>query len=278
MRHISTSEITSKVKELCIRAACDLGNDVVFVLKEFRGREESPLGKEVLDQIIENAQIALKEDAPMCQDTGIAVFFVEIGRNATIDGSLEDAINEGVRQGYAEGYLRKSVCHPLTRKNTEDNTPAIIHTNIVDGDKVKITIAPKGAGSENMSRLAMLKPSQGLPAIKDFVINTVKDAGGNPCPPIIVGIGIGGNFEKSAILAKESLLREVGSDNPDKELDALEKELLEKVNNLGIGPMGFGGRTTALAVHIKTAPCHIASLPVAVNVQCHAARHKEAII
>ena len=278
MRHISPLEITSKVKELCIRAACELGSDVVLALEGFRGKEESPLGKEVLDQIIENAQIALKEDAPMCQDTGIAVFFVEIGRNATIDGSLEDAINEGVRQGYAEGYLRKSVCHPLTRKNTEDNTPAIIHTNIVDGDKVKITIAPKGAGSENMSRLAMLKPSQGLPAIKDFVINTVKDAGGNPCPPIIVGIGIGGNFEKSAILAKESLLREVGSDNPDKELDALEKELLEKVNNLGIGPMGFGGRTTALAVHIKTAPCHIASLPVAVNVQCHAARHKEAII
>ena len=278
MRHISPLEITSKVKELCIRAACELGSDVVLALEGFRGKEESPLGKEVLDQIIENAQIALKEDAPMCQDTGIAVFFVEIGRNATIDGSLEDAINEGVRQGYAEGYLRKSVCHPLTRKNTGDNTPAIIHTNIVDGDKVKITIAPKGAGSENMSRLAMLKPSQGLPAIKDFVINTVKDAGGNPCPPIIVGIGIGGNFEKSAILAKESLLREVGSDNPDKELDALEKELLEKVNNLGIGPMGFGGRTTALAVHIKTAPCHIASLPVAVNVQCHAARHKEAII
>ena len=278
MRHISTSEITSKVKELCIRAACELGSDVVLALEGFRGKEESPLGKEVLDQIIENAQIALKEDAPMCQDTGIAVFFVEIGRNATIDGSLEDAINEGVRQGYAEGYLRKSVCHPLTRKNTGDNTPAIIHTNIVDGDKVKITIAPKGAGSENMSRLAMLKPSQGLPAIKDFVINTVKDAGGNPCPPIIVGIGIGGNFEKSAILAKEALLRNVGTPNSERELDVLEKELLEKINNLGIGPMGFGGRTTALAVHIKTAPCHIASLPVAVNVQCHAARHKEAII
>ncbi len=278
MRHISTSEITSKVKELCIRAACDLGNDVVFVLKEFRGREESPLGKEVLDQIIENAEIALKEDAPMCQDTGIAVFFVEIGRNAVIDGSLDDAINEGVRQGYKEGYLRKSVCHPLTRKNTGDNTPSIIHTRIVDGDKVKITIAPKGAGSENMSRLAMLKPSQGLPAIKDFVINTVKEAGGNPCPPIILGIGIGGNFEKSALLAKEALLRNVGTPNSERELDALEKELLEEINNLGIGPMGFGGRTTALAVHIKTAPCHIASLPVAVNVQCHAARHKEAVI
>ncbi|MBI5893954.1 MAG: fumarate hydratase [Deltaproteobacteria bacterium] len=278
MRKISTSEITFKVKELCIRAACELGSDVAFALKEMRGKEESPLGKEILDQIIENAQIALKEDAPMCQDTGIAVFFVEVGRDAAIDGSLDDAINEGVRQGYNEGYLRKSVCHPLTRKNTSDNTPAIIHTKIVDGDKVKITIAPKGAGSENMSRLAMLKPSQGLQGIKDFVINTVKEAGGNPCPPIIVGIGIGGNFEKSAILAKETLLRNVGSANPDKDLNALEKDLLDKINNLGIGPMGFGGRTTALAVHIKTAPCHIASLPVAVNIQCHAARHKEMII
>ncbi|MBI3397941.1 MAG: fumarate hydratase [Deltaproteobacteria bacterium] len=278
MRKISPLEITSKVKELCIKAACELGSDVVLALEGFRGKEESPLGKEVLDQIIKNAQIALKEDAPMCQDTGIAVFFVEVGRNAVIDGGLEDAINEGVRQGYKEGYLRKSVCHPLTRKNTGDNTPAIIHTKIVDGDRVKITIAPKGAGSENMSRLAMLKPSQGLPAIKDFVINTVKQAGGNPCPPIILGIGIGGNFEKSALLAKEALLRNIGTPNPDNELGALEKELLEKVNNLGIGPMGFGGRTTALAVHIKTAPCHIASLPVAVNIQCHAARHKETII
>lgn len=278
MRKISSSEITSKVKELCIRAACELGSDVVLALEGFRGKEESPLGKEVLDQILENAQIALKEDVPMCQDTGIAVFFVEVGRNAVIDGFLEDAINEGVRQGYSEGYLRKSVCHPLTRKNTGDNTPAIIHTKIIDGDRVKITIAPKGAGSENMSRLAMLKPSQGLPAIKDFVINTVKEAGGNPCPPIILGIGIGGNFEKSALLAKEALLRNVGTLNPDNELGTLEKELLEKVNNLGIGPMGFGGRTTALAVHIKTAPCHIASLPVAVNIQCHAARHKEVLL
>src|SRR3989338_11486872 len=244
MRKISTLDITSKVKELCIKAGCELGSDVVLALEGFRGKEESPLGKEVLDQILENAQIALREDAPMCQDTGIVVFFVEMGRDAIIDGGVEDAINEGGRQGYKEGYLRKSVCHPLTRKNTGDNTPAIIHTRIVDGDRVKITIAPKGAGSENMSRLAMLKPSQGLQGMKDFVVNTVKEAGGNPCPPIIVGIGIGGNFEKSAILAKESLLREVGSDNPDKELDALEKELLEKVNNLGIGPMGFGGRTT----------------------------------
>ena len=278
MRKISTLDITSKVKELCIKAGCELGSDVVLALEGFRGKEESPLGKEVLDQILENAQIALREDAPMCQDTGIAVFFVEMGRDAIIDGGLEDAINEGVRQGYKEGYLRKSVCHPLTRKNTGDNTPAIIHTRIVEGDRLKITIAPKGAGSENMSRLAMLKPSQGLQGIKDFVINTVKEAGGNPCPPIILGIGIGGNFEKSALLAKEALLRNIGTPNPDRELDVLEKELLEKINNLGIGPMGFGGRTTALAVHIKTAPCHIASLPVAVNIQCHAARHKEVLV
>lgn len=278
MRKISPSEITNKVKELCIKAAYELGGDVVLALKGASEMEESPLGREILDEIIENAGIALKENTPMCQDTGIAVFFVELGRDAIIDGSLEDAINEGVRQGYNEGYLRKSVCHPLTRKNTGDNTPAVIHTKIVSGDKVKITIAPKGAGSENMSKLAMLKPSQGLQGIKDFVLNTVKDAGGNPCPPIILGIGIGGNFEKSAILAKESLLRDIGSPNPDKDLDELEKELLEKINNLGIGPMGFGGRTTALAVHIKAVPCHIASLPVAVNIQCHAARHKEAII
>ena len=278
MRKISTLDITSKVKELCIKAGCELGSDVVLALEGFRGKEESPLGKEVLDQILENAQIALREDAPMCQDTGIAVFFVEMGRDAIIDGGLEDAINEGVRQGYKEGYLRKSVCHPLTRKNTGDNTPAIIHTRIVEGDRLKITIAPKGAGSENMSRLAMLKPSQGLQGIKDFVINTVKEAGGNPCPPIILGVGIGGNFEKSAFLAKEALLRNIGTPNPDRELDVLEKELLEKINNLGIGPMGFGGRTTALAVHIKTAPCHIASLPVAVNIQCHAARHKEVLV
>lgn len=278
MRNISTSEIISRVKELCIRAACELGSDVVLALKEARGLEESPLGKEVLDQIIDNSQIALKENAPMCQDTGIAVFFVEMGRDAIIDGSLEDAINEGVRQGYTEGYLRKSVCHPLTRKNTGDNTPAVIHIRIVDGDRMKIIIAPKGAGSENMSRLAMLKPSQGLQGIKDFVINTVKEAGGNPCPPIILGVGIGGNFEKSAILAKQALLRNLGTPNPDKDIYSLEMELLKNINNLGIGPMGFGGRITALAVHIETAPCHIASLPVAVNIQCHAARHKEIVI
>ena len=278
MRHIPSLEITQKVKELCIKAAYELGKDIVGALEGARNKEESLLGKEILDEIIENAEIAQKENVPMCQDTGIAVFFVEIGRDAAVDGNLEDAINEGVRQGYSEGYLRKSVCHPLTRKNTGDNTPAIIHTKIVEGDKIKITIAPKGAGSENMSRLAMLKPSQGMQDIKDFIINVVKEAGGNPCPPIILGVGIGGNFEKSALLAKEALLRNIGTPNSDRELDVFEKELLESINNLGIGPMGFGGRTTALAVHIKTAPCHIASLPVAVNIQCHAARHKEVVI
>lgn len=278
MRHISTQEITAKVKELCIKAAYELGEDIVSALQCAGRKEESPLGKEVLDEIIENARIALKEGVPMCQDTGIAVFFVEIGRDAAVDGSLEDAVNEGVRQGYAEGYLRKSICHPLTRKNTGDNTPAIIHTKIVDGDKVKITIAPKGAGSENMSGLAMLKPAEGVEGIKRFVVEVVRGAGGNPCPPIIVGVGIGGDFEVAPILAKEALLREIGSPNPDSSLVALEEELLATINGLGIGPMGFGGRITALAVHIKAFPCHIASLPVAVNIQCHAARHKEIVI
>ncbi|MEE8185439.1 MAG: fumarate hydratase [Thermodesulfobacteriota bacterium] len=278
MRKISPSDITAGVKELCIRAACELGNDVLIALKRLKEIEESPVGKEVLSQIIENAGIALKESSPMCQDTGIAVLFVELGRDITLDGSLEDAINEGVRQGYNEGFLRKSVCHPLTRVNTGDNTPAIIHTRIVEGGRLKITFAPKGAGSENMSRLAILKPFEGMEGVKRFVVSTVRESGGNPCPPIIVGVGIGGNFEKTTILAKESLLREVGSKNPDKDLASLEAELLDEINGLGIGPMGFGGRATALTVHIKSHPCHIASLPVAVNIQCHAARHKEMVI
>lgn len=278
MRHISPSDITVAVKELCIRAAYELGKDMVMALEKARGGEESPLGREVLDEIIENADIAMKEGMPMCQDTGVAVFFVDVGRDVAIDGSLEEAINEGVRQGYKEGYLRRSICHPITRENTNDNTPAIIHTRIVAGDRVRITITPKGAGSENMSRLAMLKPAEGIEGIKRFVVDTVRGAGGNPCPPIIVGVGIGGDFEKVALLAKEALLREVGSPNPDKDLARLEEGLLEEINSLGIGPMGFGGRVTALAVHIKVFPCHIASLPVAVNIQCHAVRHKEAVI
>jgi len=278
LRQISTNEITNKVRALCISAACNLEPDVAQALRAAREKEQSPLGKEVLGQIIDNFEIADKEDLPICQDTGISVFFVEVGRQAVIDGSLADAINEGVRQGYKDGYLRKSVCHPLNRKNTGDNTPAIIHTSIVEGDNVKIKFAPKGAGSENMSRLKMLKPAEGLIGIKAFVLETIREAGGNPCPPIVVGVGIGGSFEVSAILAKKALLREVGAPNPDPEVSAIEVELLELVNELGIGPMGFGGTVTALGVHVEIHPCHIASLPVAINIQCHAGRHKEVVI
>ncbi|MBI5467978.1 MAG: fumarate hydratase [Deltaproteobacteria bacterium] len=278
MRNISVKDITKKVRDLCLSAAYDLEPDVAGALKAARKTEASPLGKEVLGQIIDNFEIAGRESVPMCQDTGIAVFFIEVGREVALDGSLEDAVNEGVRQGYKDGFLRKSVCHPLKRTNTGDNTPAIIHTSIVEGDKVKIKIAPKGAGSENMSRLKMLKPAEGIPGIKDFVVESVREAGGNPCPPIVLGVGVGGSFEKSALLAKKALLRPVGSKNPDSDVAALEGELLTLVNNLGIGPMGFGGTTTALAVHVETYPCHIASLPVALNIQCHADRHKEAVI
>lgn len=278
MRTISTKEITDKVRALCISAACDLEPDAAAAIKAAGEREESPLGREVLGQIIENFGIAAKEGLPMCQDTGIAVFFIELGREAALDGPLEDAINEGVRQGYRDGYLRKSVCHPLKRTNTGDNTPAIIHVRITEGDKLKIKIAPKGAGSENMSKLRMLKPAEGVEGVKKFVVESIKEAGGNPCPPIVVGVGIGGDFEKSAILAKKALLRKVGAPNGDAEAAKLEGELLTLINNLGIGPMGFGGTVTALAVHVETHPCHIASLPVAINIQCHADRHKEAVI
>lgn len=278
MKKITADKITETVRELCMHATTKLEPDVVEALKKAAEAEKSPLGRDVLAQIVTNFEIAEKEDAPMCQDTGISVFFVEVGQGVTIDGSLTDAINEGVRRGYEDGYLRKSVCHPLTRVNTGDNTPAIIHTRIVEGDELKIKFAPKGAGSENMSRLKMFKPSEGLPAVKDFIVEAVTEAGGNPCPPVILGIGIGGNFEMSAIMSKEALYRKLGTDNPDPELDKLEKELLQKINSLGIGPMGFGGVITALAVHIKSTYCHIASLPVAINVQCHAARHKEAVL
>ncbi|OGP15131.1 MAG: fumarate hydratase [Deltaproteobacteria bacterium GWA2_55_10] len=278
MKQIAVKDITQKVRDLCISAACNLEPDVANAIKAAFRKEESELGREVLGQIIENFEIADTESLPMCQDTGISVFFVEVGREVSLDGSLVDAINEGVRQGYKEGYLRKSVCHPLKRLNTGDNTPAIIHTSIVEGGKLKIKIAPKGAGSENMSRLKMLKPAEGIEGIKGFVVETIKDAGGNPCPPIVVGVGIGGSFEMCAILAKKSLLRAIGTPNPDADLNKLEGELLDQINNLGIGPMGFGGRTTALAVHVEAHPCHIASLPVAVNIQCHAGRHKEVVI
>ncbi|OGP69578.1 MAG: fumarate hydratase, partial [Deltaproteobacteria bacterium RBG_13_60_28] len=220
-----------------------------------------------------------QEQIPLCQDCGLAVVFVELGQEVQITGGdFEQAIQEGVRQGYGEGFLRKSLCHPLTRANTGDNTPAVIHTEIVPGDRLKITVVPKGGGSENMSRVFMLKPAEGVDGIIDRVVTTVREAGANPCPPIIVGVGIGGTFERAALLAKKALLREVGSPNPKPELAALEKALLQEVNDLGIGPQGLGGRITALAVHVLMQPCHIASLPVAVNIQCHASRHKEAIL
>ena len=279
MREINVNEIKEAVKKLCIDANYYLPEDVFKRFEECEKLEESEVGKNVLKILMENATIAKNENVPICQDTGVAVLFIEIGQDVHFTGgNLYEAINEGVREGYKEGYLRKSMCHPFTRKNTGDNTPAVIHTRIVPGDKVKVIIAPKGGGSENMSLVKMMKPSDGVEGIKELVIQRVSEAGPNPCPPIIVGVGIGGNFERSAILAKEALLREIGSSNPDPELDALEKELLEKINKLGIGPQGLGGRITALAVFIKMEPCHIASLPVAINIQCHAARHKEIVI
>ena len=275
MKTVKTEQIVDAVSKLCIDAAYKLGSDVKVALKGALETETSPLGKDVLTEIVSNFTIAENENVPMCQDTGITVVFVEVGRDVHIDGSLEDAINGGVRKGYEEGYLRKSVCDPLSRENTKDNTPAVIHTKIVEGDKLKIGIATKGAGSENMSQMRMLKPSQGVEGIKELVIETVTAGGGNPCPPIVVGIGIGGDFEMAPILAKRSLFREIGTKNPDPELNALEEELLETINKLGIGPMGFGGVNTALAVYISKQACHIASLPVAINIQCHADRHKE---
>ncbi len=280
MREISVKDIISRVKDLCIDANYNLGEDVEKALKEGYQKEESPTSKETLNQIMENVQIAKQGEFPLCQDTGFAVVFVDMGDQVFVkDGNLFDAINEGVRQGYKEGYLRKSILgDPIERKNTGDNTPAVIHMNVVKGDKLKIIVAPKGGGSENMSEVKMMKPSDGVEGVKEFVIDMVRRSGSNPCPPIIVGVGIGGTFEKCAEMAKRSLLREVGERNPNPFYAKLEEELLEKVNKLGIGPQGFGGRVTALDVHVETYPCHIASFPAAVNIQCHAARHKEAVI
>jgi fumarate hydratase subunit alpha len=256
-----------------------LGEDVIQAFDGAMEKEDSPLGVEILKELKENARIAREEKVPICQDTGFAVVFVELGQDVhLVGGNLNEAIHEGVRQGYQDGYLRKSLCHPFTRKNTGDNTPAIIHTEIVPGEKVKMTIAPKGGGSENMSRVVMLTPSDGIEGIKRFVVQRVKESSSNPCPPTIVGVGIGGTFEQAALLAKKSLLRSLGSKNPDPDLTKLESEILTEINQLGIGPQGLGGRTTSLAVHVLMMPCHIASLPLAVNIQCHAQRHKEAVI
>jgi fumarate hydratase subunit alpha len=279
MREIDVRLITEQVRDLCIQANIDLGEDVLQAFDRAIEKEESPVAVDILKELKENARIAKEEKVPICQDTGFAVVFVELGQDVhLVGGSLSEAIHEGVRRGYREGYLRKSICHPFTRTNTGDNTPAVIHTEMVPGDRIKITLAPKGAGSENMSRVVMLTPSEGVEGIKRFVIQRVKEAGSNPCPPTIVGVGIGGTMEQAALLAKKSLLRPLGSKNPSPELDQLESEMLAGINQLGIGPQGLGGRTTSLAVHVLMMPCHIASLPLAVNIQCHVQRHKETVI
>ena len=281
MREIAADDITKIVARLCQEANFDIPEDVLDALKRYKDAEESPLGRQVLDQILENDSIATNETIPICQDCGTAVVFLELGQDVHITGGeLNIAVEEGVRQGYEVGYLRKSiVSQPFSaRLNTKDNTPAIIHLETVRGDRLKITVMPKGGGSENMSRLAMLTPAMGRKGVIDFVVKSVDEAGSNPCPPVIVGVGIGGTADKATILAKKALLRRVGEPNPDPEMAELEREILERVNGLGIGPQGFGGRTTALAVHAEVFPTHIAMMPVAVNLNCHAARHKEAII
>ncbi len=280
MREIQAGEITEKVAQLCFDANYQLGEDVAQALKNALNTEESPTGKAILSQLVENAEIAAEGVFPICQDTGFSVFFLELGQDVHIvGGELNEAITEGVRKGYGEGYLRKSIVEdPLRRVNTKDNTPPIIWTDIVPGDALKITLAPKGGGSENMSEVAMLKPADGEDGVKNFVVDKVSRSGGNPCPPIVVGVGIGGTFEKVANLAKKALLRPVGSRNPDPYYAEMEEALLERVNKLGIGPQGLGGRTTALDVHVEVFPCHIASLPAAVNIQCHADRHKSVVL
>jgi fumarate hydratase subunit alpha len=277
VKTIDLAQVAGQVCELCKRANWDLGDDVTGALRTALGREESDTGRRILQQILDNAAISHDEQAPLCQDTGFAVFFVELGRDVafTGDGTLQDAIDRGVAEGYRTGYLRKSIVRdPLNRVNTGDNSPSVVHITQVPGDKLTITFTAKGGGSENMSRLAMLKPADGVQGVKDFVVDAVRRAGANPCPPVIVGVGIGGTFEKCAMLAKKSLLRELGQRHPDPYYAALEVELLELVNRTGVGPQGLGGTTTALDVLIEVHPCHIASLPVALNMQCHSARHR----
>jgi len=279
MREIEVAQVTQAVKAAAIAANYEPGADLLAALARGLEEEESPSGKEIFRQLLENARITKEERIPMCQDCGVAIIFAEVGQDVhLVGGDFNEAIQAGVRQGYGEGHLRKSLCHPLTRANTGDNTPAVIHTEIVPGDRLKLTVVPKGGGSENMSRLYMLKPAEGLAGVRERVVTTVEEAGPNPCPPIIVGVGIGGTFERAALLAKKALLRELGQANPDPELADLERQLLGEVNDLGIGPQGLGGRVTAMAVHVLMQPCHIASLPVAVNIQCHASRHKEVVL
>lgn len=281
MREIHISDIVSTVKKLSIEANYYLGEDVISKITEFKQKEVSDTGKNVLEILLKNYQLAASEKMPICQDTGIGVVFLEIGQDLHIvGGDLNEAINEGIRQGYKDGYLRKSMVDDpiIDRKNTGDNTPAITYVEIVPGDKLKITIAPKGGGSENMSEIKMMKAADGIEGVMDFIVDRVRRSGGNPCPPIVVGVGLGGNFEQSALLSKKSLMRNLYEKNPDPKWAKIEDELLIRINKLGIGPQGLGGTTTAIAVHIKTMPCHIASMPVAVNIQCHAARHKSVIL
>ncbi|MBQ8796276.1 MAG: fumarate hydratase [Clostridia bacterium] len=279
MREISAEKITEVIKRLCIEANCILPQDMKSCIEKSLEAEPFPTAQGILRKIIENYNIAENEHKPVCQDTGAACVFLEIGQDVHINGNLQDAINEGVRQGYRDGFLRKSIVKdPLNRVNTNDNTPAMIYYDIVEGEKIRITLAPKGFGSENMSRIKMLKPSDGVDGVIDFVVEAVEKAGSNPCPPIVVGVGIGGTFDKCALLAKKALLREADSENPDPYYAELEKTLLDKINALGIGPQGFGGKTTALAVNIETFPTHIAGLPVAVNINCHVTRHVTEVI
>ncbi|OUQ49209.1 fumarate hydratase [Lachnoclostridium sp. An118] len=275
MRTVQVSEITENIKEMCIEANHYLSKDMEAVMERAAETEEAPLGKQILGQLRENLDIAARDMIPICQDTGMAVVFLEIGQDVHLEGGpLEDAVNEGVRQGYTQGYLRKSVVgDPILRENTRDNTPAVIHTRIVAGDKVRIKVAPKGFGSENMSRVFMLKPADGLEGVKHAILTAVKDAGPNACPPMVVGVGVGGTFEKCALMAKEALTREAGSRSSIPWVRELEEEMLEKINGLGIGPGGLGGSTTAFAVNVNTYPTHIAGLPVAVNICCHVNRH-----
>ncbi|MBU1141099.1 MAG: fumarate hydratase [Firmicutes bacterium] len=279
MRNVDIKEITNTIKALALDANCNIGKSFIDELREAIKKEKSEIGRNVLEQIIENDEIALEAHEPMCQDTGMVVVFLEVGYDVHFNGDVYDAVNEGVRQAYHEGLLRKSVAlHPISRGNTNDNTPAIIHIKLVDGNQIKITLAPKGGGSENMSLVKMLIPSDGIEGIKKLVLHTIFYAGGKPCPPLVVGIGIGGNLEKSALIAKEALMRDLHDINPDPILAQLETELLEEINRLGVGPMGFGGTTTALAVKIGAYPCHFASLPIAINIQCHASRHKSIML
>lgn len=279
MREILSSLIEDKVREMCIDGCINLGESVVSSFKENREKEDNEVAKKILDVLIENAEIAKNEQVPLCQDTGMAVFFVKIGQDVHIVGdTISDAINKGVSRGYTDGFLRKSVVSPLDRVNTKDNTPAVIHLEMVKGDKIEIEYAAKGFGSENMSQLKMLKPSDGIEGVKNFILKTVREAGPNPCPPIVVGVGIGGTVDKCAQISKRALFRDIGEHNEDEAIKNLEVEMLEKVNELGIGPQGLGGKTTALAVNIEVFPTHIAGLPVVVNINCHSSRHKKVII